>query len=447
MVVLLREATLPWVGPVVRELSPEPPWSKDDARVLRVCLTAPELAEVEVGSRVLLRVRPQDATWLNLYRPVVTDRELRLILWADGEATDALQREAVDFFSWIVRVIEVPAATLPEFAVERLRSALQANKEIAWRGPLLAETLRAAGWEQERVELSATMHYEALLDVLKQPGLPIVSGVGSERDVWRVRFALAQVGRDPAWLAVDPAVESTDFSKLGTRQLDWDLAADYFRATGRPHPALLAAWLNLEPTAIEESVGTPAGEQPSRLADLVVRLRELGTDTPGAELVREFASTGFVDVAIQLESLRWVRGDARRADLLVSWLSERGRTREALDVAQKWCERARRDDQLRSLGAAQVALGDISVALGKGEEGRRYFEDALAIARDLVEREPDRSDLRRDLSVLYNRLGDINVALGKGEEARRYFEDALAIARDLVEREPDRSDLRRDLSV
>ncbi|MFO7565284.1 MAG: tetratricopeptide repeat protein [Enhygromyxa sp.] len=72
-------------------------------------------------------------------------------------------------------------------------------------------------------------------------------------------------------------------------------------------------------------------------------------------------------------------------------------------------------------------MGGINVALGKGEEARRYFEDALAIRKDLVEREPDRSDLRRDLSISYERLATV-----EPERAKEHLERAIELSRDIV---------------
>ncbi|MEX1368931.1 MAG: tetratricopeptide repeat protein, partial [Nannocystaceae bacterium] len=101
----------------------------------------------------------------------------------------------------------------------------------------------------------------------------------------------------------------------------------------------------------------------------------------------------------------------------------------------------------RDLSVSYIKLGDLHTALGNGQLALRYFEDSLAIAKELVDREPGRSDLQRDLSLSYDRLGDQHRALGNGELALRYFEDCLAIAKQLVDREPGRSDLQRDLSI
>ncbi|MCA8962198.1 MAG: tetratricopeptide repeat protein, partial [Planctomycetes bacterium] len=83
----------------------------------------------------------------------------------------------------------------------------------------------------------------------------------------------------------------------------------------------------------------------------------------------------------------------------------------------------------------------------QGDQARRAFEEALAIAQRLADAEPDRADYQRDLSVSHERMGDLYVALGQGDQARRAFEQALAIAQRLADAEPDRADYQRDLAL
>lgn len=480
MLVLLREARPVWLGPVVRVLSPAPPWAKDERELMRVCMTAPELATVERGSRVLLRVRAEDSTWLNLYRPIIADLELRLVLWADGETAATLAREAVDFVSWLVRVIEVPPAALPAFVVEGMRAGLDAGGELVWRGPLLSETLQAAGWEQEVIELDAAGDHATMLAALAQPGLPVVTGVQSERDVWRVRMALAHAGRALAWVACDPKVAIAGARVLDARLADWDEATERLREAGCPHPALLAAWLDLDPARIEAAragqldAGSAQGvvsEADAELKELLTKLRELGDETPSWALVDALVERGFTDVAMALALLRWQRRADDDAGELVQWLLALGHTNEAEVVAAQWVERAKQSGEGASLAAAWTAWGDINVLLGKSDAALRCFEDALAGLRELVGREPDRADLQRNLAVVRHRLGNIHFVLGNGQAITQALaerepgraslkrelasslnelgelKDGLAIAQTLATREPGRTDLQRDLAI
>ena len=106
-----------------------------------------------------------------------------------------------------------------------------------------------------------------------------------------------------------------------------------------------------------------------------------------------------------------------------------------------------RADYQRDLSVSYNKLGDLMVAVGRGEDALRYFQQSLDIGAGLAQAEPDRADYQRDLSVSYNKLGDLMVAVGRGEDALRYFQQSLDIAARLAQAEPDRADYQRDLSV
>ena len=72
--------------------------------------------------------------------------------------------------------------------------------------------------------------------------------------------------------------------------------------------------------------------------------------------------------------------------------------------------------KVADLSVSYGKLGDLHRALGHGDEARRFFEQALDIARQLARQEPGRADLQRDLWVSYNKLGDLHMALGHGED-------------------------------
>ena len=61
-------------------------------------------------------------------------------------------------------------------------------------------------------------------------------------------------------------------------------------------------------------------------------------------------------------------------------------------------------------------------------------------------RSPTERTSNGDLSVSYTQLGDLERARGKGENAKKFFEDALAIVAALAAKEPNRADFQRDLA-
>ncbi len=75
------------------------------------------------------------------------------------------------------------------------------------------------------------------------------------------------------------------------------------------------------------------------------------------------------------------------------------------------------------------------------------WHHVIAVTERLAEAEPDRADYQRDLSISYNKLGDLMVAVGRGEDATRLYTQSLDIRRRLAEAEPDRADYQRDLPV
>lgn len=273
--VLLQGATPAQLGPVVRALSPAPPW-RTDASVLHVCLGAPELASAPAGARVLLRVRPQDVAWLNVHRPLVSERALRLVLWADDAATDALLREAIDFSDWVSRMVAVPTVVAPAFAIDGVRAALAVGAPFSWRGPALEEVLAVVGVGGQAVEVPADAPLRALIAVFEGAGLPIVVGLDRERDVLHVKLALTRARRTSPWIARDPNLEIDGLWRLHAEPAGWDEATATLQGAGWRHPGLMAAWVDLEPeriTAAKGRVGLPPDALESWTADEIAAAR------------------------------------------------------------------------------------------------------------------------------------------------------------------------------
>ena len=88
---------------------------------VQVRLRAPELAALAPGSVALLRVVPEDILWLNYNRPLVSERRLKLVLWAEGEVASAMRAQAPDFFDWISHVLPCPRLT-PGFALSGVKA-------------------------------------------------------------------------------------------------------------------------------------------------------------------------------------------------------------------------------------------------------------------------------------------------------------------------------------
>jgi tetratricopeptide (TPR) repeat protein len=148
------------------------------------------------------------------------------------------------------------------------------------------------------------------------------------------------------------------------------------------------------------------------------------------------------------ERCAWLVGEADAArDRLDTGSARRG-YEEAVALARALVERDPDDvDAHRHLSIAGDRLADLDVLLGNAEPALARCEEAVAVARALLERWPNHAQARRDLSVSLNKLGDLQIALGSRTQARRAFEEALEIRRLLADREPDGAQAQRDLAV
>ncbi|MGH8909330.1 MAG: tetratricopeptide repeat protein, partial [Egibacteraceae bacterium] len=87
------------------------------------------------------------------------------------------------------------------------------------------------------------------------------------------------------------------------------------------------------------------------------------------------------------------------------------------------------------------------IAVGRGDEAARLYQQSLDIRRRLADAEPDRADYQRDLSISYNRLGALAAEQGDPGAARDYLSQDLAIARRLATQDPGSAALAVDVAV
>ena len=71
----------------------------------------------------------------------------------------------------------------------------------------------------------------------------------------------------------------------------------------------------------------------------------------------------------------------------------------------------------------------------------------MAIRKQLPAADPSNTDWQRDLCVSYSKLGDLQVAEGKLPDARKYYEDALAVAKQLAATDPSYAESRSVLAA
>ncbi len=408
----LTRATPTQLGTVVRALSEAPPWAQvADGEALEVCLDAPKLAELPLNSRVLLRVRVEDLDWLNVNRPVFGERALRAVLWLDEAAHRGLSRRAVDVYDWVSRIVEVPARAVPEFTVMGLRTALELGVGVAWTGVDLQQALAAIGWPEGVIELDAADGHAQLLAGLIGPGLPVVSGVCSERDAWRVRMALAEAGRSGTWVAKQPAIELPGMLVVHDRQADWDWAAT--QLVGQRRPELLAAWFELEPERIEAARAGVA-EGPSEAKFDAMALASASAPTWA---VRSSATTLLRTAREQIVALPDPPED--RA-MLVAWA----------DGSEPWQTGATGAIEARMVRALrELDMGEPAKELVDASQAGGFVEVALELAlcraRGATSSAPQRDD---DRFMHVVELAQELVDVGRYEVAEHALRECITIA-------------------
>jgi tetratricopeptide (TPR) repeat protein len=256
VIVLVDGASNALLGELVRGLTVEHP-------DLDVFTEAPRIEEIGRGSFAVLAARAKDALWLNYTRPIFHERQIKIVLWSTTEVTATLAKEAPDFLDWASRRFECPSGA-PRHAIFGLRSALCARAPgVRWRGPGLKPSFEAAFPGRPLVSLRADLPYESLVDAARNAprGWISWSELCSERDLYRVRWAMAEAGRRGRVLLDAPPVVHhdsrspvKDYWLVHGQLMNLPYARKILGDAGVETPGRLAALLDLEPEAIHLAV-------------------------------------------------------------------------------------------------------------------------------------------------------------------------------------------------
>lgn len=285
-----------YLGGLVRALLDEYP----DIEVLTDVRAA---ADAPVGSVLVLVPKAEDADWLNLQRPIFSQRQLKAILFCDRATTLALAERAVDFFDWVSQHHDCPQGPSP-YAMFGLRRAFAAKAPgMMWIG---ADADVEGMW---RV-LSATFpgetlqwvlpqrDYEEIVETIRRAGDGWVAcRIRAESHVTRFRWALAEAGKRTRAIAVMERPECPGWWLVHDRQSSLVEAQERLKALGIHRPGRLAALTGLEPEAVD--LAQQLLEEGFTEADLVALLAK--ENDPGAALAKKAHAMGLVDV----ESVVW----------------------------------------------------------------------------------------------------------------------------------------------
>lgn len=217
-----------------------------------VCFHAPELLDVPSGSLVVLTLHETELNWLNLNRPIIANKRLRLVLWLEFPL-HRLRGGAPDFFDWISHVVRCPSRP-PGFAVRGLLAAKAAGRSVAWRGRALDAVMERAGLEGVRVE--AGEEFSALVARLEQRNgaIPVWMAAHDPWHALRVDVAMRDTGC-PWWVVDHPGFEDDRYAVVHDDASSWEAAtgriAALLREADRSWAACASALVEAEPGMVE----------------------------------------------------------------------------------------------------------------------------------------------------------------------------------------------------
>lgn len=159
--------------------------------------------ELPPGSLAVLRASVEVAEALNLTRPALLERGLRVVIFAEGEGAGPFRRAAPDLASWIQQSF-APEPEPTSWVRAGLRRALAGGGiGLQWRGGDLDAALAAVG-AAPVAEIDGTGPYPGLVAQLRASPPGLVRVVGAHLDLPRLGWALAEAGREGTALWVDP---------------------------------------------------------------------------------------------------------------------------------------------------------------------------------------------------------------------------------------------------
>lgn len=239
------------LGKLVRALLPEHP-NLDVFTDVRAVLQA------EPGSVLILVPKPEDADWLNLNRPIFSQRKLAVVLYCDRQTTLALADRAVDFFDWVSQHHTCPDAP-PDFAVQGFRKAV-ANQApgIVWTGQTVEGLVRvfeaAFPGESLRWVVATGDHKEFVNSIRSIGNAWATCRMDAVEHLHRFRCALASAGKRTRAIALMENPGSPGWWPVNDTCMTLERAQAIFIEFGMKHAGRLAALTGLEPDAVHLAV-------------------------------------------------------------------------------------------------------------------------------------------------------------------------------------------------
>jgi len=202
--------------PVVQTLLEGWAPSDPEAPCVRVCVSAHELLEAPVEARVVLLNAVRDAAWLNLNRPVVSERGLAMFLWLTTDEWTELRSAAPDFVDWVSHRVVVPRFGP---AMDELRRALRGSR---WVAVLDGSVARAAFPETDAVWLDAGATYEEMVRGMEAGPAVLRDTTFGHVVLMQAILAHAAAGWQHPVVLVEPKVIPLTIRVISREEITWE---------------------------------------------------------------------------------------------------------------------------------------------------------------------------------------------------------------------------------
>lgn len=328
-----------------------------------VCFHCTELLAVPDGSLVVLTLHEAELNWLNLNRPIVANKRLRVVLWLEFPL-HRLKSKAPDFFDWISHIVRCPKQP-PQRVVRELAQAKEAQRPVAWRGRELDAAMDRVGAGVTR--LAARGSFGQLVSAAESVGerIPVWTGV---RDVWhllRIELTMQEAGH-AWWIVEQPGRVDARYASIDDEALSWEDATERLgppsTVADRSTAACVAALLEADPRAVDSCARALSDGQ--SLDEVLARLRGERGSRPGPRHAAPDAGEGSIDHA--------------PAPTFAALLQRHARALHG-DRSSAWVAAA---DCARLAGHPDIAraFGERALVQAKSERGRHRAKLALAAA-------------------------------------------------------------------
>lgn len=241
MIIGLEGAHPACAGPLIELLL-------EEGAPVRVCFAAHELLEAPEDARVVLLHAARDADFLNMARPVVSERRLRVLVWLRPGDRRELSRRARDFLDWMQESVDVPEF-MPRYAEEALRRTIEEGTSISWEGPPVGELVR---------DLPILFPFiaddvEAITAMRKGP--VVIHRPRDADEIGRFEAMHRAAGSGFGIIWEEPAVLPVGTERIIAEPLEWELAAEALEKAEVADPRIEAARLHLDPVEISRLAG------------------------------------------------------------------------------------------------------------------------------------------------------------------------------------------------